>query len=66
MPVSWLSKIPVLEKREVVAGPRTTVVLVGQNPTPALLSALTLSTPDLALVASDDTAPAAHRVAGAG
>ncbi len=43
--------------------PRTTVVLVGQNPTPALLSALTLPSTHLTLIASDDTAPAAHRVA---
>lgn len=46
-----------------MATPRTAVVLVGQNPTPALLSALTLPTAHLALVASDDTAPAAQRVA---
>ena len=52
-------------KREVVTTPCITVVLVGQNPTPALLSALTLPSTHLTLIASDDTAPAAHRVAGA-
>lgn len=45
--------------------PRTAVVLVGQNPTPALLSALTLPADRLVLVGSDGTLPFAHRVADA-
>ncbi|WP_160050455.1 MULTISPECIES: CRISPR-associated protein [unclassified Nocardiopsis] len=45
--------------------PRAAVVLVGQNPTPALLSSLTLPAEHLALVASDGTRPPALRVAAA-
>ncbi|WP_150254677.1 CRISPR-associated protein [Nocardiopsis deserti] len=45
--------------------PRAAVVLVGQNPTPALLSSLTLRADHLALVASDGTRPLARRVAAA-
>ncbi|WP_017614450.1 PDDEXK family nuclease [Nocardiopsis salina] len=45
--------------------PRTSVVLVGRNPTPALLSALTLPHDHLVLLCSDDTLQAAHRVAEA-
>src|SRR5699024_4779158 len=45
--------------------PRTSVVLVGRNPTPALLSALTLPHEHLVLVGSDDTMTAANRVAEA-
>ncbi|MFD3687928.1 CRISPR-associated protein [Nocardiopsis sp. NPDC058631] len=45
--------------------PRTAVVLVGQNPTPALLSSLTLPADHLLLVGSDGTLPVAHRVARA-
>ncbi|GHD28673.1 hypothetical protein GCM10007147_28830 [Nocardiopsis kunsanensis] len=45
--------------------PRTSVVLVGRNPTPALLSALTLPHDHLVLAGSDDTLPTAHRVAEA-
>ncbi|WP_017572993.1 CRISPR-associated protein [Nocardiopsis halotolerans] len=45
--------------------PRAAVVLVGQNPTPALLSSLTLPADHLALVASDGTRPLALRVAAA-
>ncbi|MGW5876958.1 CRISPR-associated protein [Nocardiopsis terrae] len=45
--------------------PRTAVVLVGQNPTPALLSCLTLPADQLVLVASDGTLTVARRVAEA-
>ncbi|WP_047871255.1 CRISPR-associated protein [Nocardiopsis sp. RV163] len=45
--------------------PRAAVVLVGQNPTPALLSSLTLRPDHLALVASDGTRSLARRVAAA-
>ncbi|MEE2040796.1 CRISPR-associated protein [Nocardiopsis sp. CT-R113] len=45
--------------------PRTAVVLVGQNPTPALLSSLTLPADHLLLVGSDGTLPVARRVARA-
>jgi len=48
-----------------VDSPRTAVVLVGQNPTPALLSSLTLPADHLLLVGSDGTLPVAHRVARA-
>jgi hypothetical protein len=48
-----------------VDSPRAAVVLVGQNPTPALLSSLTLRADHLALVASDGTRPLARRVAAA-
>lgn len=48
-----------------MADPRTAVVLVGQNPTPALLSSLTLPADDLALVGSDGTRVHAARVADA-
>ncbi|GAA1117399.1 NERD domain-containing protein [Nocardiopsis metallicus] len=47
------------------AAPRVAVVLVGQNPTPALLSALTLPVDHLLLVASDGTLAVARRVASA-
>ncbi|OOC54584.1 MULTISPECIES: CRISPR-associated protein [Nocardiopsis] len=46
-------------------GPRAAVVLVGRNPTPALLSSLTLPADHLVLVASDGTRPLARRVAAA-
>ncbi|MEU3018552.1 CRISPR-associated protein [Nocardiopsis sp. NPDC007018] len=45
--------------------PRVAVVLVGQNPTPALLSSLTLPVDQLLLVCSDGTLPVARRVAEA-
>ncbi|MFD6951643.1 CRISPR-associated protein [Nocardiopsis sp. TSRI0078] len=45
--------------------PRAAAVLVGRNPTPALLSALTLPADHLALVASDGTRHLARRVAAA-
>ncbi|RKS07753.1 hypothetical protein DFP74_3437 [Nocardiopsis sp. Huas11] len=45
--------------------PRAAVVLVGRSPTPALLSALTLSVERLVLLASDGTLPVARRVAAA-
>ncbi len=45
--------------------PRVAVVLVGQNPTPALLTALTLPINQLLLVSSDGTLPVARRVAEA-
>ncbi len=45
--------------------PRIAVVLVGQNPTPALLSSLTLPVDQLLLVCSDGTLPVARRVAEA-
>ncbi|WP_150243508.1 CRISPR-associated protein [Nocardiopsis quinghaiensis] len=44
-------------------GPRAAVVLVGRNPTPALLSSLTLPADHLVLVASDGTRSLARRVA---
>ncbi|GAA1468368.1 NERD domain-containing protein [Nocardiopsis exhalans] len=47
------------------AAPSVAVVLVGQNPTPALLSALTLPVDHLLLVASDGTLAVARRVARA-
>lgn len=52
-------------EKDYVDTPRTSVVLVGRNPTPALLSALTLPHDHLVLAGSDDTLPAAHRVAEA-
>lgn len=45
--------------------PGAAVVLVGQNPTPALLSSLTLPADHLVLVASDGTRAPAQRVATA-
>ncbi|WP_116246507.1 CRISPR-associated protein [Nocardiopsis sp. FIRDI 009] len=45
--------------------PRTAVVLVGRNPTPALLSCLTLPADHLVLLCSDGTRPTALRVAAA-
>ncbi|MBQ1081340.1 CRISPR-associated protein [Nocardiopsis sp. B62] len=45
--------------------PRVAVVLVGQNPTPALLTSLTLPVDQLLLVCSDGTLPVARRVAEA-
>ncbi|MEV2277155.1 CRISPR-associated protein [Nocardiopsis sp. NPDC049922] len=45
--------------------PRTAVVLVGRNPTPALLSSLTLPVDHVALLCSDGTRPIARRVAAA-
>ncbi|WP_017598440.1 PDDEXK family nuclease [Nocardiopsis lucentensis] len=45
--------------------PRTAVVLVGRNPTPALLSCLTLPAAHLVLLCSDGTRPIALRVADA-
>lgn len=54
-----------LPERAAVDSPRAAVVLVGLNPTPALLSSLTLPADHLALVASDGTLPLARRVAAA-
>ncbi|MFI6578710.1 CRISPR-associated protein [Nocardiopsis sp. NPDC050513] len=45
--------------------PRTAVVLVGRNPTPALLSSLTLPADHVALLCSDGTRAIADRVAAA-
>ena len=45
--------------------PDTAVVLVGQNPTPALLASLSIPVRWLILVCSDDTLPVARRVAAA-
>lgn len=45
--------------------PRVAVVLVGQNPTPALLTSLTLPVDQLLLVSSDGTLAVARRVAEA-
>lgn len=45
--------------------PRVAVVLVGQNPTPALLASLTLPVDQLILVSSDGTLTVARRVADA-
>ncbi|MBR8744489.1 CRISPR-associated protein [Nocardiopsis sp. MG754419] len=45
--------------------PSTAVVLVGRNPTPALLASLTLPVHHVLLVSSDGTVPVARRVAAA-
>ncbi|CAL9584149.1 hypothetical protein SUDANB121_05121 [Nocardiopsis dassonvillei] len=45
--------------------PRVAVVLVGRNPTPALLSSLTLPADRIVLLCSDGTRSPAERVAGA-
>ncbi|WP_017606284.1 hypothetical protein [Nocardiopsis alkaliphila] len=50
---------------ESVAAPDTAVVLVGQNPTPALLAALTMPVGRLLLVCSQATLVMARRVAAA-
>lgn len=56
---------PHSSEKDAVDSPRAAVVLVGQNPTPALLSSLTLPADHLVLVGSDGTRPLAHRVAAA-
>ncbi|WP_306370257.1 CRISPR-associated protein [Nocardiopsis sp. CC223A] len=45
--------------------PRVAVVLVGRNPTPALLSSLTLPADRIVLLSSDGTRPLAERTAAA-